>query len=95
MRRNEVWGWLVVGLVLAGLAIPWFLWGSATVVAGLPVWLWWHVGWMGLASLVFWLFAQRAWGIGIESAGSDGDSSGSRGVGPESAHETGPGGDTP
>ncbi|RZH68137.1 DUF3311 domain-containing protein [Natrinema altunense] len=92
MRRNEAGGWIVVGLVLAGLAIPWFLWGSATVVAGLPVWLWWHVGWMGFASLVFWLFTRRAWGIGIEPAGSDGDSSGSREVGPG---EAGPGGDAP
>ncbi len=72
MHRNELGFWIAVAIVLAGLTVPWFLWGSATVVAGLPVWLWWHVGWMGLASIVFWLFAQRAWGIGIESAGDDG-----------------------
>ncbi|RQH03374.1 DUF3311 domain-containing protein [Natrarchaeobius oligotrophus] len=59
--------WIAVGIVLCGLAIPWFLWGDGTVVAGLPLWLWWHVGWMVLASAVFWLFATRAWGIGIET----------------------------
>ncbi|THE64562.1 DUF3311 domain-containing protein [Salinadaptatus halalkaliphilus] len=75
MRRLEVWGWLVVGVVLSALAIPWFLWGDAMTVVGVPLWLWWHVGWMGLASVVFWLFAQRAWGIGIETTG---DSRGDR-----------------
>ncbi|MFB1063786.1 DUF3311 domain-containing protein [Natrinema sp. H-ect4] len=68
MRRTELGSWIAVAVVLAGLAVPWFLWGSATVVAGLPVWLWWHVGWMGLTSVVFWVFTQRAWGIGIETA---------------------------
>ncbi|QFU82658.1 DUF3311 domain-containing protein [Natronorubrum aibiense] len=67
MRRLERAGWLAVAIVLCGLAIPWFLWGSAAVVAGLPLWLWWHVGWMGLASVVFWIFTKRAWGIGVET----------------------------
>jgi dolichol kinase len=58
--------WGVVALVLIGLAIPWFLWRDANVAFGLPVWLWWHVGWMALAAVVFGLFANRAWGIGIE-----------------------------
>ena len=70
MQRFEQWGWLVVALVLCALAIPWFLWGDATLVAGLPLWLWWHIGWMVLASLVFWLFARWAWGIGIETDAS-------------------------
>jgi hypothetical protein len=35
--------------VLVALAVPWFLWGSGRVVAGLPVWVWWHIGLMGLA----------------------------------------------
>ncbi len=81
MRRLELVGWTAVAIVLCALAIPWFLWGDATTVAGLPLWLWWHVGWMGLASVVFWVFTQRAWGIGIETegrspqstAGTDGD----------------------
>ncbi len=74
MRRLELVGWIVVAVVLCALAIPWFFWGDATVVAGLPVWLWWHIGWMGLTSVVFYLFTQRAWGIGIETE-SGGDSS--------------------
>ncbi|WP_222916916.1 DUF3311 domain-containing protein [Natrinema sp. SYSU A 869] len=95
MRRNELGLWTVVGLVLAGLAIPWFLWGSSTVVAGLPVWLWWHVGWMGLASIVFWLFTQRAWGIGIEPDESDGSPRDRGAVRPEHTRDGRPGGDSP
>ena len=67
MRRLELAGWIGVALALCALAIPWFLWGTAATVVGLPVWLWWHVGWMLFASLVFRYFAQHAWGIGIES----------------------------
>ncbi len=67
MRRVELGVWIAVAVILVGLSIPWFLWGTATVVAGLPVWVWWHVGWMVLASAVFRLFATRAWGIGIET----------------------------
>ncbi|GAB3676141.1 DUF3311 domain-containing protein [Halopiger thermotolerans] len=66
MRGLELIGWLAVAVGLCALAIPWFLWGNDATVAGLPVWLWWHVGWMGLASLIFWYFSQRAWGLGIE-----------------------------
>ena len=53
--------------LLVVFAVPWFLWRDSTVVAGLPLWLWWHVGWMVLASGAFSLFARRAWGLGIES----------------------------
>ena len=58
-------GWATVALVLIALAVPWFLWNRAGVVYGLPLWLWWHVGWMALAAAVFWLFANRAWGVGV------------------------------
>jgi hypothetical protein len=71
--------WAAVALVLVALAVPWFLWRDATVVAGLPVWLWWHVGWMGLASVVFYVFTQRAWGVGVLPNGGardDGDDGG-------------------
>jgi hypothetical protein len=54
-----------VAFVLVALAVPWFLWRDATVLAGLPLWIWWHVGWMALASVVFYDFTKRAWGIGI------------------------------
>ena len=59
-------GWAVVALVLMALAVPWFLWDSGTVAAGLPVWLWWHVGWMVLATIVFAVFAETDWGVGVE-----------------------------
>ncbi|WP_265108774.1 DUF3311 domain-containing protein [Halosolutus halophilus] len=91
MRRLELWGWIAIGIVLSALAIPWFLWGSATIVAGLPLWLWWHVGWMLLASIVFWAFAQRAWGIGIEPSREvrTGDT-----TGPDRGRDAGTGGET-
>ncbi|WP_058994653.1 DUF3311 domain-containing protein [Haloarcula sp. CBA1127] len=59
-------GWTVVALVLMALAVPWFLWDTSTIAAGLPVWLWWHVGWMALASVVFAIFARTDWGLGVE-----------------------------
>lgn len=62
----EALGWAAVGLVLIALGIPWFLWGVDDVYLGLPIWVWWHVGWMLLASAAFTLFASRAWGLGVE-----------------------------
>jgi hypothetical protein len=58
--------WAAVALGLMALAVPWFLWNSAAVAAGLPVWLWWHVGWMVLASVVFAVFVRTDWGLGVE-----------------------------
>jgi hypothetical protein len=72
-RRTEALLWTGVALTLATFAIPWFLWGSSVVVAGLPVWVWWHIGWLGLTSLVFYVFTQRAWGLGIERRGGEVD----------------------
>ncbi|ELY93505.1 hypothetical protein C483_06058 [Natrialba hulunbeirensis JCM 10989] len=70
MRHLQLVGWLAVAVVLCALAIPWFLWGDARTVAGISLWLWWHIGWMGLASVVFWLFSRYAWGLGIEPDGT-------------------------
>ncbi len=78
MNRLERVGWLAVAIVLCVFTIPWFFWGDSTVVAGIPLWLWWHVGWMLLASVVFWLFTQRAWGIGIEPKEGDREGPGGR-----------------
>lgn len=61
----ERYGWVAAMGVLLALAVPWFLWGDARVVYGLPAWLWWHVGWLALSSAVFWGFTRRAWGLGI------------------------------
>ncbi|WP_181686039.1 DUF3311 domain-containing protein [Halorhabdus salina] len=69
---RATWFWGAVALLLSSLAIPWFLWGSDAVVAGLPLWLWWHVGWMCLTAIVFYAFTRRAWGVGIEGGVSDG-----------------------
>lgn len=55
--------WATVFVLLSALAVPWFLWGSATVVAGLPLWIWWHVGWLALTSLVFYAFTRTDWGL--------------------------------
>lgn len=66
---NEIIVWSAVGTVLVALAVPWFLWGSSQVVAGLPVWIWWHVGWLGLTTVVFYVFTRRAWGVGVEPRG--------------------------
>lgn len=64
----RAFGWGTAFLVLIVFAVPWFLWGSASVVAGLPVWLWWHVGWMVVASAVFYAFTRHAWDdlMGVE-----------------------------
>jgi hypothetical protein len=61
----EKYGWAVVFALLIAFAVPWFLWGNSRTALGLPVWLWWHIGWMVLASATFWTFATRAWGVGI------------------------------
>jgi hypothetical protein len=65
--------WGIVSVVLVTFAIPWFLWGESAVVAGLPTWIWWHVGWLGLTAVVFHVFARRAWGVGVETAGGEVD----------------------
>jgi hypothetical protein len=63
------YAWSIVALVLVALAVPWFLWGSSSVMAGLPVWVWWHIGWMVLTAGVFYAFTRTAWGLGVESRG--------------------------
>jgi len=67
----ERYGWAMVMATLLALAVPWFLWGVDRVVWGLPLWLWWHVGWMLVASVAFWAFSRRAWGIWIVDAGGE------------------------
>ena len=60
--------WVAAFALLVAFAVPWFLWGDATVVAGLPLWLWWHVGWMALASVAFAAFARGdAWDRGVDA----------------------------
>ena len=68
--RTEDVVWALAFAVVVALAVPWFLWRDATVVAGLPLWLWWHIGWLLLTSTVFYAFSQRSWGrwVGGERA---------------------------
>ncbi|WP_313691263.1 DUF3311 domain-containing protein [Halorarum halobium] len=67
MTRNRTdFLWVLAFAVLVALAVPWFLWGDATTVAGLPVWLWWHVGWMAVASVTFYGFTRGAWDRGVD-----------------------------
>lgn len=66
-KRIEQFLWVLAVAVVVAFTVPWFLWRSAAVAYGLPVWLWWHVGWMVIAAVVFWGFANRAWGVGVES----------------------------
>lgn len=74
----EQYGWMLVISVLVVFTIPWFLWGNDQIIAGLPLWLWWHVGWMLVASLVFSLFARRAWGLGVVTPDETGREGGDR-----------------
>ena len=68
VSRAERYGWIAAFAALVVFSVPWFLWGSDAVAAGLPVWIWWHIAWMGLAAAVFWTFTKRAWGLGLGGA---------------------------
>jgi len=72
-RRKTDYLWVGVFGVLTALGIPWFLWGSAATWAGLPVWLWWHIGWMVLAAIAFAGFTRGAWdrGMNLNGVGAD------------------------
>ncbi len=73
-RRDLIW--VPVFAVLVVFAVPWPLWGVDLVVAGLPIWIWWHIGWLGICSLLFWRFVTTgAWerGMGIDPAAEGGD----------------------
>ncbi|WP_254535578.1 DUF3311 domain-containing protein [Halomarina litorea] len=72
MVSRHALGWAAVFTILVVFSVPWFLWGDATVAFGLPVWLWWHVGWMVVTAGVFAVFASRAWGVGIEAPAESG-----------------------
>lgn len=72
-RSVETFVWGVTFAVLIAFAVPWFMWGNATVVAGLPIWLWWHIAWMVLTAVTFYLFSRRAWGLGVPGAEAGGD----------------------
>jgi len=60
-ERLHAAGWAGVFALLVVLSVPWFLWGDGRVAAGLPLWLWWHIGWMVVATAVFWGFTRTGW----------------------------------
>ena len=68
-RQRSDLVWVPTFAVLVALAVPWPLWGVDRVVAGLPVWIWWHVGWLGLCTVAFHRFATSgAWERGMGRA---------------------------
>jgi hypothetical protein len=73
-RRKTDYLWIAVFGILVAFGIPWFLWGSTATRAGLPVWLWWHIGWMVLATIAFAGFARGAWdrGMNVDGVKADG-----------------------
>lgn len=76
--------WIPTFAVLVAFAVPWPLWGVDRVVAGLPVWIWWHVAWLGLCAALFALFVRSgAWERGMGRAATappvDGSGSAARG----------------
>ncbi|WP_066414733.1 DUF3311 domain-containing protein [Halorubrum aethiopicum] len=82
VRRDLVW--IPVFAALVAFAVPWPLWGVDRVVAGLPAWIWWHVGWLVLCSAAFRLFVRSgAWerGMGLDSPGGAGGTDASAGRG--------------
>lgn len=66
VSTTEKYAWVVVASVLVVFSVPWFLWGNAATVRGVPVWIWWHTVWMLLTSVAFYVFGRRAWGIGVD-----------------------------
>ena len=60
-RRWHRVRWLLIGAVLAVAAVPWWLWQTPLRWGPLPVYVWYHIGWMGLVTLVFIRFARRWW----------------------------------
>jgi len=65
--------WIPIFAVLVALAVPWPLWGVDRVVAGLPVWILWHVAWLGLCTVLFSRFVgSGAWERGMGHSEADG-----------------------
>jgi hypothetical protein len=73
-RRDLLW--LPAFALLVAFAVPWPLWGVDRVVAGFPIWIWWHIAWLGLCTTLFSVFVRSgAWerGMGLRPETSDGD----------------------
>ena len=53
--------WVVVFFITTVMGVPWFLWGSSLLFIGIPLWVWYHVGWLLFAVFLFWLFVKTYW----------------------------------
>jgi len=53
--------WVVIGVILVGASIPWWLWQDPLRWGPLPVYVWYHIGWMVVVTVVFIHFARRWW----------------------------------
>jgi len=72
-RKQRDFLWIPTFAVLVAFAVPWPLWGVDLIVAGFPVWIWWHIAWLGLCTLLFTRFVRSgAWerGMGIHASSS-------------------------
>ena len=72
--------WVPTFAILVAFAVPWPLRGVDYVVAGLPVWIWWHIAWLALCTALFSRFVrsgawERGMGVSPESADTGGDRS--------------------
>ena len=97
-RRDLVW--IPTFAVLVAVAVPWPLWGVDRVVAGLPVWIGWHIAWLGLCTVLFSRFVRSgAWerGMGVVSDANGGptDATSVGSVNSTSAESSEFGGDRP
>ena len=73
VREQRDFLWIPTFAVLVAFAVPWPLWGVDLIVAGLPVWIWWHIAWLGLCTLLFTRFVRSgAWerGMGLHASSS-------------------------
>jgi len=84
-RLRSDFVWIPTFAILVAFAVPWPLWGVDRVVAGLPVWIWWHVAWLGLCAGLFALFVRSgAWERGMGRR-ADADVAGGPASGPADA----------
>lgn len=53
--------WVAIFLVTMVMGVPWFLWRSSRLFMGIPVWVWYHIGWLLFLVFLFWLFVRTYW----------------------------------
>jgi hypothetical protein len=53
--------WIVIFFITMVMGVPWFFWGSARLFMGIPLWVWYHTGWLLFLIFLFWLFVKTYW----------------------------------